>query len=295
MVGIGLASLDLLGSMPRFPAPNSKNRVTDVSIQGGGAAATACVAAARLGARAAFAGVVGDDDLGRAILRGLEEEGVDVSRVVVATGRRSPFSFVAVNAGDASRTVFHAPGDLPPLAPGDIDDAIFDGAGVVLIDGRQREAQLAAAARARRAGAEVLLDCERLGDGGRALAAASDVVVASAGVVDELGGDAEAALDALAALGPRWVVVTLGEEGSIGRAGGPILEQPAFRVDAVDTTGCGDAYHGAFAVGMLRGLDLAGCMELASATAALKCRALGGRDGLPRAGEVDDFLARARR
>jgi sugar/nucleoside kinase (ribokinase family) len=96
----------------------------------------------------------------------------------------------------------------------------------------------------------------------------------------------------LAGLGPATVVVTRGEQGSLGRAGSrPLVEQPAFRVDAVDTTGCGDVYHGAFAVGLARGLDLAGCMRLASGAAALKCRALGGRAALPTAAELDAFLA----
>jgi sulfofructose kinase len=292
IVGVGLANLDLLGVLPAFPDKNSKNRVDQVSIQGGGPAATAIAAAAVLGARTALVGAIGDDDFGRAISRDLEELGVDVRGLVRVAGARSPFSFVAVDRGDASRTVFHAPGTAPPLDPATIDTDILDDADVLVIDARQPAAQLLAARRARGQATTVLLDAERLDDATRSLLPWTDVCVASAQLGRELGSDP---LAALAALGPTTVVVTRGEEGSIGRRGdGPVVAQPAFLVDAVDTTGCGDVYHGAFAVGLARQLDLAGCMELASAAAALKCRALGGRAGLPSAGELDAFLASRR-
>jgi sulfofructose kinase len=295
IVGVGLANLDVLGVVPVFPDKNSKNRVDQVSIQGGGPAATAISAAAALGAQTAFVGSVGDDDFGRAIARGLEDLGVDVRGLLRVAGARSPFSFVVVDASDASRTVFHVPGTAPPLDPATIATDILDDADVLVIDGRQPAAQLLAARRARTQATSVLLDAERLDQPTRALLACTDVCIASAQLGRELGRDPLAALAALAALGPTTVVITRGEEGSIGRRGdGPVVSQPAFAVDAVDTTGCGDVYHCAFAVGLARHLDLAGCMELASAAAALKCRALGGRGGLPSAAELDAFLAARR-
>lgn len=295
IVGVGLANLDLLGVLPGFPVRNTKNRVDELSIQGGGPAATAIAAAAALGADTAFIGSVGDDDFGRAILRGLVEIGVDVRGLARTPGARSPFSFVAVDRSDATRTVFHAPGTAPPLDPSAIDWSILDGAAVLLIDGRQPAAQLAAARRARAQGTAVLCDAERLDDEIRALLEVTDVVVAPSALAFSLASEPAVALAVLAALGPPTVVVTRGEEGSIGRAaGGPLVIQPAFPVAAVDTTGCGDVYHGAFAVGLARRLDLAGCMELASAAAALKCRGLGGRSALPTAAELDAFLTGAR-
>jgi sulfofructose kinase len=288
IVAMGLANLDLLGVLPAYPDKNSKNRVDPLVIQGGGPAATAIAAAAALGADTAFLGAIGDDDFGHLIARGLAELGVDLRGLVRVPGARSPLSFVAVDRSDASRTVFHAPGTAPPLDPEAIDWSLLDGAAVLLIDGRQPAAQLAAARRARAGGTTVLLDAERLDEPTRALLAVTDVCVASSGIASD---EPAAVLDHLAALGPTTVVVTLGEEGSIGRAGaGPLVRQPAFPVAAVDTTGCGDVYHGAFAVGLARRLDLAGCMELASAAAALKCRALGGRAALPSAAEIDAFL-----
>jgi sulfofructose kinase len=289
IIAIGLANLDYLGVLPRFPDKNSKNRVDQLSVQGGGPAATAIAAAAALGAETAFIGAIGDDDLGHAIARGLAELGVDLRGLARVPGARSPFSFVAVDRSDASRTVFHAPGTAPPLDPDSVDWSLLDGADVLLLDGRQPAAQREAARRARAAGITVLLDAERLDDDARALLALADVCVASAGIA---AAEPAALLDMLFALGPTTVVVTRGEKGSLGRAGGgPLVDQPAFPVDAVDTTGCGDVYHGAFAVGLARRLDLAGCMRLAAGAAALKCRALGGRAALPTAAELDAFLA----
>jgi sulfofructose kinase len=290
---MGLAGLDLLGVLPGYPARNSKNRLTRFSVQGGGPAATASAAAARLGASARFVGKVADDGFGQTILDGLVDVGVDVSFAVVAAGGRSPVSFVAVDAGDGSRTVFHAPTDRPPLAPDEIDWACLDGVAVLLVDGRQPAAQLAAATRARAAGVKVVLDAEKLDDDTRGLLSLTDVCIASGELADELGG-ASSALDRLAGFGPEVVVVTLGENGSLGRADGRLVEQPALPVEVIDTTGCGDVYHGAFAVGLLAGRPLAGCMELAAAAAALKCRALGGRAGLPTAAEVEAFLRERR-
>jgi sulfofructose kinase len=289
IIGIGLANLDLLGVLPHYPERNSKNRVDVLSIQGGGPAATAIAAAAALGAETSLIGAIGDDEFGSAIARGLADLGVDLRGLARVAGARSPFSFVAVDRGDASRTVFHAPGTAPPLDPAAIDWSLLDGADVLLLDGRQPAAQREAARRARAGGTTVLLDAERLDGDTRALLALTDVCVASASIA---GGEPSAALDLLAGLGPRTIVVTCGEEGSIGRDGeGRTVRQPAFQVDAVDTTGCGDVYHGAYAVGLARRLDLAGCMRLASAAAALKCRALGGRAALPTAAELDAFLA----
>ncbi|HUS63988.1 MAG TPA: PfkB family carbohydrate kinase [Kofleriaceae bacterium] len=290
VVAIGLAGYDILGVVPAYPERDTKVRLVDVAFAGGGPAATAAAAAARLGAPTAFVGRVGDDDLGRAILRGLEEVGVDVSGTVVAPGR-SPLSFVAIDRGDASRTVFHAPTDVAPLRPEQIDWRCLEGAGVLLIDGREVAVQREAAERARRAGATVLLDAERIDDDVRSLMAVTDVCVASEKLGRALAADDDAALAALAALGPRDVVITLGARGSIGRAaGGPIVRQPIFAVDAVDTTGCGDVYHGAYAVALLRGLDLAACMRMSAGAAALKCRALGGRSALPTSAELDALL-----
>jgi sulfofructose kinase len=85
-------------------------------------------------------------------------------------------------------------------------------------------------------------------------------------------------------------VITLGAKGSVGWTGGEVLTQTVFPVDAVDTTGAGDVYHGAYVYGLLKDWDMKACMRFASAASALKCRAIGARAGIPTLHEVTQFL-----
>jgi len=98
------------------------------------------------------------------------------------------------------------------------------------------------------------------------------------------------ALDALRQLGPKEVVITLGPNGSIGWDGGKVISQKAFPVEAKDTTGAGDVYHGAYIYGLLKEWDMAACMHFASAVAAIKCKEIGARKGIPHREEVIQFM-----
>lgn len=281
-VCLGHAALDLLGAVAHWPGPDRKTRLRWLDRQGGGPAATAAVTLRRLGAPARFLGVVGDDDVGALILEGLRAERVDTAGVRVRPGRRSHLS-VCVAAG-TTRNVLWDPGDAPDLRLSEIPRGMLDGAGVLLLDGRHPDAAVALARRARRIGIPVLLDAGTLRPATRKLLGEVDACVASVGFARELAGSGRAAdmLRALRAAGPAVVGVTLGARGAVGRErGGPLLRVPAVRVRVVDTTGAGDAYHGAFAWGLLRGRPLAWTMRFAAVVAGLKCRAPGGRRGLP--------------
>jgi ribokinase len=289
--GIGHANVDFLGIVPRYPEPDSKTELLEVSIQGGGPAATACATAVSLGCRARFACKLADDDFGRFILQGLRDAGVDCDHVQTTQGRLSPFSFIAVEDESAKRTIFYTHGDVGPLMPEDLDlPGFLDGAQALLVDGHHPAAQIAAAEVARDKGIPVILDAGSLREGMGELVALSDVLIASERFVSEVAprGEAEDSLVELQKLGPRRVVITLGDSGSIGLDGDQLVRQQAFDVAAIDTTGAGDVFHGAFAAAMVRGQSFERCMQLASATSALKCRALGGRAGIP---DLDEVLA----
>jgi sulfofructose kinase len=288
IVAIGLATLDYLGRLPRFPEKNSKSVLDLLSVQGGGTAATAAAAAAKLGAKVQFIGKIGDDDFGRTIMRGMSDCGVDVRQMVIARGQKSPFSFVVVDSTDASRTVFHSPGDFGPLSTDEMSWSWLEDVGVLLVDGRQMSAQVEAARRARARGATVLLDADSMRPGMEELMRASTVIIASEPFSESIAGDVslERRLYRLRELGADVVAITRGEHGAIALHRDEVLRVPAFTVEAVDTTGCGDVYHGAFAYGLLQGQDLSSCMRFAAATAAIKCRAVGGREGLARLEEV---------
>ena len=139
----------------------------------------------------------------------------------------------------------------------------------------------------------VLIDAGTLREGVEALLPLCDYIVASETFSGQIsaGGHTEA-LERLMAYGPKAAAVTLGPKGCIARAGDLVIESPGFAVDAVDTTGAGDVFHGAFAYGVLEGWDIERICAFSNAVAALKCRRLGGRAGIPSLDEALSFLAR---
>jgi len=290
IVGIGHATVDVFGVVPRYPQRDTKTELVEYSKQGGGPVATALCAAAALGVQTTFVGKVGDDELGRYILAGLREFGVDCEHVVIEEGGYSPTSFVVADRETASRTIFYTRGDLTPLAPRQVDLSVLADTKVLLVDGLQPEAQIAAAEAAHDRGVTVLLDAGSLREGMGELVALADVVIASERFATDLAprGEIEDSLMELAKMGPRVAIVTLGDAGSIGLEGQKLVRQAAHEIDAVDTTGAGDVYHGAFAAAMVRGYTLERAMQFASVAAGLSCQALGGRAGIPELDEVLD-------
>jgi ribokinase len=155
------------------------------------------------------------------------------------------------------------------------------------------EASIEAAGQAKDMGMRVVLDGGTLREGSRELASLVDVLIASEKFVRPLVGDhtpPERALDTLREWGPRQIVITMGCRGSIGWDGDAVFFQDAFPIEAVDTTGAGDVYHGGYIYGLLHGFPMPDCMRFASATAALKCREIGARKGIPRLEEIHAFL-----
>lgn len=295
VVGIGQATVDFLGIVPRHPDPDTRNELLEVSIQGGGPAATALATARALGCRARFATRLCDDDFGRFLLRGLAEAGVDTEFVVTAPGSLSPFAFTAISDEDGRRTVFFSDGDAGGLAPDELDlPRLLDGAAALYLDGHHPAAQIAAAELCRERDVPVVLDAGSVREGMGELVALCDVLLASQRFADEVAprGELEDSLAELQEMGPRTVVITLGRGGSIGLEGDRLVRQPAYEVEVVDTTGAGDVFRGAFLAARLQRWTFERCLEFASAAAALKCRSLGARAGIPDLDEVVAFLGR---
>jgi sulfofructose kinase len=290
IVGLGVACLDYLFRAP-LARPGSESPVSESVAEGGGLVATALVAAARLGARTEIRTWIGDDEEGRLVLAGLEIEGIDVTRVRTVPGARTPVSFIHVAEASGDRTIYHRRGPRPPTQG--VSEAVgiqpqYDAA---LVDAVWPEASLPFARAARKAGIPVVADfCPQ--HGLQELAASVDALIVPK--VCALGlsprGDWKTRLEALANLGPSIAVITAGAEGCYYLDQGDLVHQPPFPVEVVDTTGAGDVFHGAFAYGLAAHLRLPECIRLASAVAALSCRALGGRPAIPTYQEASEFL-----
>ena len=157
------------------------------------------------------------------------------------------------------------------------------------------EASIKAARQAKDLGLKVVLDGGTMREGSLKLVSLVDIVIASERFAEPLvgpGASPEDGLRSLYGLGPKQVVVTLGAKGSIGWDGSEIFVQKAFPIRAVDTTGAGDVYHGAYIYGVLQGWGMGECMRFASAASALKCRAVGAREGIPNLEEIKAFMER---
>ena len=299
---VGLSCLDLVWHVARFPPTGSRTDATAHLRHGGGPAATAAVAAARFGAHARLWAIHGDDDAGRALVRELQEDDVDVSGVRVPRGARTFASAVLV-APDGERWIFPYRGEGLTDDPASWPlDEVAD-ADVVLTDLRHPRLARAVLDAARSAGVPSVVDLGSLRDA--ELAERADVVIAAREAAAEaLAGprDAgpagsvdpgEAAGEALSALrsGPdQTIAVTLGDEGVIYDAGAGLRHLPSLPVDAVvDTTGAGDVFHGVWAAALAFGADADACARFASVAAALSCRAAG-RAAIPAGDEVRTML-----
>ena len=295
VIGLGFAVRDTIGLVPHLPELDEGVILEDLTLQGGGPVAQALVTLARLGASVGFVGRLGDDAVGEEIRTGLAEEGIDLSFLQIEPGARSPQSMILVDKPTGKRSICAFPGTAGDI---DLDDdtLAYLGSGRFLhLDGHSPEAALTAANAAFRRGVRICLDA---GAGASIdpmlpLVEATTVLIAAErfamGVASN--GAVESGAAHLLHMGPEIVVVTRGEQGSSTWTRDTAFSTPGFPVTAVDTTGAGDVFHGAYLYGLLQGWDLVSTAEFAGAVAALKCTRLGGRAAIPRLPEVMDFLA----
>ncbi len=274
---VGHASYDLVFSVVRHPAEDEKIVADGLIACGGGPAANAAVTVARLGFKSAFAGYLGLDLYGEKHWQELSGEGVDL-RLTVRGSSPTPLSAILVKP-DGKRALINYKGETRPLAVGDIDFSaiVFK---VVLFDGHEPHLSVPFAERARSETVPTVLDAGSLHAGTKALMGRVDYLVCSEKFARQFAADEERALARLAEAAPA-VVITLGERGLIWRRGTERGAVPAFTVAAVDTTGAGDAFHGAFAAAVAAGTEWVDLLRYASAAGALCCTKMGARQGLP--------------
>jgi ribokinase len=291
ITGIGYCGMDYLCIVPQVPL-DDKVEIIQNLVQGGGPSVTAIVAAARLGAKTAFCGAVGDDERGAQIVKGLNDEGIDTHNVKVRRGAESPAGFCWIEQKSDKRSIAWTRGSARPLSPREIDRDLIRTSSVLHMDGHQAKAALAAAKTARKHGVTVSIDAGTLVPDIDALLGLSDIVIASEKFAGRYTGEADmaAAVKKLFAGNRRFSAVTMGKAGSIGFDGKRLIKCPAFKVGVVDTTGAGDVYHGAFIFDYARGHAWADCMRFATVVSALKCTKFGGRTGIPDLKTAERFM-----
>ena len=293
VICVGLSAWDLTWEVPALLAGGAKVRATDFRDGGGGMAANAAVAVARLGGQARFWGRGGDDVIGRAMRDELAALHVDVSAFRLFDGARSSVSGIVVDAG-GERSIVNFRGAGLPDDPSWLPLDTVRNATAVLADPRWPDGAEAAFTAARAAQIPTVLDGD-VADSDvfdRLLPHVDCAVFSESGLSGYATNAADPRVQLQHALrgGCRLAAVTLGAQGLWWSAGTEAHRIPAYAVEAVDTTGAGDAFHGALALALGAGLDIADALRFSAAVAALKCTHPGGRGGIPALAEVLSFL-----
>lgn len=292
-VGLGFCSNDYLSLLPEIPIDH-KVQMLDHTIQGGGPAADAAVAAARLGLSAAFITSLGDDADGRRMISDFELENVSTKGIAIHKNETSPIAYCWIEAPTGKRSVAWTRGTLKELSASEVDMELVVNAKILHIDGHNPKAALAAAEEARKHGVTVCFDAGTPRDGVEPLLKNTDILIASEYFARTWSGekDLEKALLKLVKIGAKVTGVTMGEHGSMAFDDGKIIRCPAFRIKPVDTTGAGDSFHAGFEIRYMGTRNIYESMRFGSAVSALKCLKLGARAGLPARRQVDEFLAK---
>ena len=294
VLGIGENSLDEVYRLPSLPQPGTATAKMQVSARTrlpGGQVATAMAACATWGLRTAYLGVFGDDENGRVARSALADRGVDVSPAPVRAGANR-HAAILVDGRTGDRVVLWDREPAMSLRPEDISQALVSSARLVHVDDTDATAALRASRLAREAGAIVTSDIESITPDTAELVSLVSVAIFASHVPQALTGDADPAR-ALRVLRQRhdaMLCVTRGEHGSMLLVGGTLYEEPAFPVQAVDTTGAGDIFRAGMIYALLRGERPEMLLKWGNAAAALSCTKPGAMDSIPALAEIESLL-----
>ncbi len=293
VVGVGLNATDTLIRLPHFPAFDSKVEFCSAEILPGGQVATAMVACQSWGLRTRYVGKVGDDAGAQLQREEFARAGVE-AHVLAVQGCESQVAFVLVDGVSGERTILWKRDPRLALLPEELDRNWILRARILHVDGHDTAAAAAAACWAREAGIAVTADIDNLYPGIEALLENVDYLLASRNFPARLTGEKDllkSLPDIRQRYGCRVAGVTLGREGTLAWDGSGFHYCPGYRVQAVDTTGAGDVFHGAFLYALLQGWPLDRQLAFSCAAAALNCTALGARGGIRPVAEIAQLMA----
>lgn len=298
LVVLGAAAVDFVAQVPHLPARDEIVFAGNSMLLPGGSGANISVGAARLGIRVGFLGKLGDDQWGKLIRRSFDEEGVDGSGLLIEANKRSATCFVAVD-GAGERAIVSMGGVALLESPSELDPGYFKGIRALCITDARRRVALAASGIARSEGAKVFFNPGGLMIGQgldqiRPLLTVCDVLILSQKEASKIGGqeDPVSMAQFLVQLGPKVVLVTLGDRGVVLHTRDGFKHIPAFTMlEVCDTTGAGDAFTAGLIAGFIEGHGWHLAARFGCAAAALKARRLGAQAGLPTNEEISHFLA----
>lgn len=282
VVGIDMPCVDFALNVPRMPKPNSSLHFHRISFQGGNKVSTGMVAAARLGAKCAILGAVGDEQFGRFCHDDFIRHGID-SMLKMRKDETTALSFVLSDDETRGRSIVYHPGNCARVTIPELPVEVLENTKyfyLAWID----DTVLHAAKTAKAAGAKIFVDADKLTKEIEENIPLFDVFIASEFVYETMFQDKnyEENCRKVLEMGPEIVVFTLGSKGCCGISkGGEFFQLDAYHVEVTDTVGAGDVFHGAFVAALLRGMEPKEAARFSSAVSAIKCTRIGGRAGIP--------------
>jgi len=296
VIGLGAATIDILTLVERFPARREVQQALSTRIQGGGPVATALVTVSRLGGKSAMIDSLGDDWAGGLVLLEFQKEGVETENIEIHRGQTTAISNILVSAKDGARAIMFQPSSAPEPSLSEAQQAAIQSARILHMTGRHWNACMQAIELAKTANVQVSLDggADRFKPEIRSLVPLTDICIVARDFAEKYTGESEPILSAKLLLeeGPEIAVVTDGIYGSWVCTRASSFHQPAFLFpNTVDTTGCGDSYHGAFLAALVKGFTVEKAAAMASAVSGMNSCSLGGRSGIPNFDEVRKFLS----
>ncbi|MHB1356379.1 MAG: PfkB family carbohydrate kinase [Anaerolineae bacterium] len=295
VLGLGAVAVDDLIYVPHYPAPDTKVLIICEQRQGGGLTGTALVAAARLGAHAAYFGVLGTDELSRYTISELEGEGVSCAPALIRAGAGPVHATIIVDTSSGQRTILHSHAFVQERGPQEVGEEFVARTKVLFVDYTTPRSAIRACQVARQLGIPTVGDLEGIITPETIeLAGLLDHLIISLSYARRFTGlqDPQEIVQALDSDRRKCVVVTDGANGGWWYAHhGPVHHYTAYTVPVVDTTGCGDVFHGVYAACLARGESVPRTIQLASAAAAIKATRAGGRSGCPTRAELTGFVS----
>ncbi|MCC8179487.1 MAG: PfkB family carbohydrate kinase [Planctomycetes bacterium] len=298
ILGLGVATVDDLLQMEHFPRINEKLPILSFTRQAGGLTGSALVAAARLGCRCGYAVTLGENELSNFLRAEMAREGISILDRGEYPEAEPYHSIILTEKGTGERSILMDIRNVRPPRIGKVEKALLERVGCIFVDHVFAETLVPVVEAARQAGTPVVGDFERTVPFSQELMNLTDHIILPLGYAQQLMGEMTSPEQAVKTLARRpgrsLACVTDGVRGSwfaLGDHPEDVYHQPVFHIDdVVDTTGCGDVFHGVYAAGIVSGLPPADRIRRAAAAAALKTRKHGAQAGAPTLMQLEDFL-----
>lgn len=292
---IGHSSWDVTVPVDSYPVENTKYRFNEKYAAGGGPAGNAAYLLGKWGMDTVIASTVGSDDFGTNIKKEFQSVNVNTDYLETSYDKETSFSFILINKNNGNRTVFNVATEHPALKKLSYDFA----PDIIFTDGHDYNASQNAISKYPNANS--IIDAGRVTPELLELCKYIKYIVCSKGFAETVTGlkfdynNPQTLVDIYIKLQDKYpnsnIVITLEEHGCLYQVNGQIKIMPGLKVDAKDTTGAGDIFHGAFVYGMASGFDMEKVITLSNIAAGISVTKIGSRNSIPSLSEVLDYYA----